>query len=388
MSPGPDQRDQSGDDDATVRLPRQRVYGRPPDQPLIPAGGGMPPIFRLIALLCAIVIGVAGWFAMREPVPSPEVRTSPEAGASPGIAITLADEAEILSNEAVHTTVFRFAPNRRVLVLDFASLREQGLMLNRVAAMVEKQGQPRDRVLSDEELDAAIAAAGDTIETYYYGHDYAAIDLARFFAAADRDGVTLRTEEEWLRRLLVQEGLAHPGANGAVITIPKIGAGEGVDALLRATILRHELSHAEFFTNPHYAEYVRRFWHNGLDDHGRDAFRRYLAAQGYDLSLEDLMANEMQAYLMHTADKRLFSAASLGVAVEQIDRWQAGFLLGMPNGWLRDACVSSLPSAGAVLSRPRRRIGHRAVDSTRVARALTRRPRRAASEIVACKSRK
>jgi len=388
MSLRPEQRDESGDDDATVRLPRRRAYGRPPDQPLIPAGGGIPPIFRLIALLCVFVIGVAGWFAMREQAPSPELLTLREASSSSVVPVTLADEAEILAHEALKTTVFRFAANRRVLILDFASLREQGLMLNRVAAMMEKQGQPRDRVLSDEELDAAIAAAGDTVETYYYGHDYAAIDLARFFTIADRDGITLRPEEEWLRRLLVQEGLAHPGANGAVITIPKIGAGDGIDALLRATILRHELSHAEFFTNPHYAEYVRRFWNNGLDEDGRVAFRRYLAAQGYDLSLDDLMANEMQAYLMHTSDKRLFSAVSLGVAVEQIDRWQAGFLLGMPNGWLRDACVSALPSAGAVLSRPRRRRSHRAVDSTRVARPLMRRPRRTASEKIASKSRR
>jgi hypothetical protein len=365
------------DDDATVRVPRNRSYGRPTDRSLMPAGGGLPPFLRLIALVLMIVIGVAGWFIMRETAP-PDLYTGPGTEApAPGLAVRLADEEEILAHQASETTVFRFAPNRRVLVLDFASMREQGLMLNRAAALVEKVGLPRERVLRDDELDAAIAASGDTVETFYYGHDYPAAELARFFALADRDGVALREQEEWLRRLLRQEGLLAPEANGALISVPAVGAGPDVDAKLRAAILRHELSHAEFFTNRAYATYVRRFWRDGLDEDGRAMFRRYLTGQNYDPALEDLMANEMQAYLMHTIDPRLFSAAALGVAPETMDRWQAEFLLGMPNGWLRDACVASLPSAGSVLRRPRRR-RQRASVSTRTARAFTRRPRRMA----------
>jgi len=165
--------------------------------------------------------------------------------------------------------------------------------------------------------------------------------------------------------------------------LPRVGATATVDAALRATILRHELSHAEFFTNPGYAAYARQFWRDGLDEAGRGAFRRYLAAQNYDPTIEDLMVNEMQAYLMHTNDKRLFNAASLGVAMEVMDRWQASFLLGMPNGWLRDACLAALPSAGAVLRRPRRSAIQRGSVSIRMARALTRAPRRSAPSIAA-----
>lgn len=375
------------DDDATVRLPRKRVYGRPADRPLIPAGGGVPSVFRLIALVGLIVIGVVGWFMMREKVPPAEIGDVPAQhapGQAPAIAVRLADEATIRANIPNGISVFRFEPNRRVLVLDFASLREQGLMLNRVAALVEKVGLPRDRVIDDAALDAAIAAAGDTMETYYYGHDYAAADLRRFFTLAERDGVTLRPQELWLRDLLRQEGMLAPDSRGALISIPPVGAGAGpeVDAALRAAILRHELSHAEFFSNPVYANYARSFWRDGLDDAGRAAFRRYLAAQNYDPALDDLMVNEMQAYLMHTADPRLFSAAALGVPVAMVDRWQASFLLGMPNGWLRDACLAALPSAGAVLSRPRRRRQRGAV-STRMARALTRMPRRVAASSAA-----
>ncbi len=383
--------DEAKDDDATVRLPIKRAYGRPADRPLIPAGGGIPAIFRLIALVCMIIIGVAGWFVMREEAPAPDHFAGPPAQHPAGtaiVAVRVADEAEILANETDAISVFRFLNNRRVLVLDFASLLEQGLMLNRAAALVEKIGQPRDRVLGDAELDAAIAAAGDTMETYYYGHDYAAADLIRFFALADRDGVRLRPQEEWLRGLLRQEGVLEPGGRGALISIPRVGAASGVDAGLRAAILRHELSHAEFFSNPAYAAYARQFWRSGLDDAGREVFRRYLAAANYDTSLEDLLVNETQAYLMHTPDSRLFGAASLGVPIEMLDRWQASFLLGMPNGWLRDACVLSLPSAGAVLRRPRRRRQRRGSVSMAMARALIRPSRRLAASSVACSTRR
>ncbi len=373
------------DDDATVRVTRRRTYGRPTDRSLLPAGGGVPPMLRLIALVLTIFVGVSGWFAMRETALPPEIYTGPHREAT-GIAVRMADEAEILAHQPAGTTVFRFVSNRRVLVLDFASLQEQGLMLNRAAALMEKAGLPRDRVLGDDELDAVIAASGDTMETFYYGHDYAAADLARFFALADRDGVRLREQEEWLRRLLMQEGLLAPGVRAALISIPAVGAAPDVDARLRAAILRHELAHAEFFSNRPYADYVRQFWREGLGEEGRAVFRRYLTAQNYDPTLEDLMANEMQAYLMHTPDPRLFNAAALGVSLEVVDRWQAEFLLGMPNGWLRDACVASLPSAGSILRRPRRRGAGRSQRdsvSTRTARVLTRRPRRAALSIAA-----
>ena len=97
-------------------------------------------------------------------------------------------------------------------------------MLNRVAAFVEKAGLPHDRVLTDAELDAAIRASGETPATYYYGHDYRAADLIRFFALADRAGVALTPEEERLRRLLRQAGWTDTSAAGALISIPKAGA--------------------------------------------------------------------------------------------------------------------------------------------------------------------
>ena len=154
-----------------------------------------------MALLAA---GGAGWLLWPHPAPIPPPQPPAPVAAvparPPAFQIETATEHQILDHIAVGLTVFRFAANPRILVLDFASLHEQGLMLNRVAALVEKAGLPRDRVLTDAELTAAIAASGDTIDTYYYGHDYSAAALARFFALADR------SISRWIRR---RRGCAH-----------------------------------------------------------------------------------------------------------------------------------------------------------------------------------
>ena len=217
-------------------------------------------------------------------------------------------------------------------MLDFASLREQGLMLDRVAALIEKAGLPRDRVLSDPALAQAIAARGETVETFYYGHDYSAASLRRFFVLAR----ALNAEEMELRALLEQERWLRPGALGGLISIPRVGANAFVTAEARATILRHELSHGEFFTDPAYAGYVWAFWSDELSETEREAVRRFLASEDYDGGEDELVVNEMQAYLMFTRDPGFFRPAMVGMSPERIAVIRARFLAGMAEGWLRD----------------------------------------------------
>jgi hypothetical protein len=316
-------------------------------------------------------------------VATPPAAPPAVAEAPPAIPIHTATEAQILANRDGDLTVFRFAPNPHILVLDFASLTRQGLMLNRVAALIEKAGLPRDRVLTDAELDQAIRARGETPETFYYGHDYSAAELARFFRLAAEQQIRLNPEEEWLRTLLLQEGLLAPGAVGAVISIPHDGAAGLIDANARATILHHELSHGEYFTVPAYADYAHRFWQTAMNDQDRARFTKFLASQDYDASDQDLMINETQAYLMHTADTRFFNAQVLGMSQDALDHLRAAFLLGMPPGWLRD-CTSVPPAPVALPVSPpgQRRAPRRRqrVVSTRSAWPATRTPRwRAAS---------
>lgn len=250
------------------------------------------------------------------------------------IAIRPADEAMIRDNATTELDVFRFALNPRILVLDFKRLARQGAMLNRLAAMAEKLGAPHDEALDDAALDRVIRAGGDTPETFYLGHDYGESELTKFFASVDRQKLTLSVDEQWLRRLLRQEA----NATGAlsIISVPALNAPAGVDPVTRASILHHELSHGEFFTNPAYAAYVRGFWANGLEPSQRAAFTRFLTAENYDPAIEELLANEMQAYLMFTANPKFFTPRLVDMDDAAIERLRAKFRAGMPKGWLRD----------------------------------------------------
>lgn len=246
-------------------------------------------------------------------------------------------------------TVFRFKPNPRILVLDFTSLREQGRMLNRAAALIEKSGLPHDRLLSEVDLVAAIRAGGDTVETFYYGHDYSSAELIRFFALAERDNIALLEEEDALGHLIRQEGWFEANARGGLISIPQIGADEHVTRAARATILHHELSHGEYFTNPTYAAFVHRFWTQTLTSAERDHIRRHLQSDGYDSNLEEVMENEAQAYLMFTDGAEFFTPEMIGMSNARLAELRAGFYRAMPAGWLRDSLGQTLSASKVVV---------------------------------------
>jgi hypothetical protein len=256
--------------------------------------------------------------------------------------IQTADEATILGHIADGLTAFRFADNPNIIVLDFPSLRMQGEMLNRVASLIEKAGLPRRRVLDDTELDAAIRERGDTMETYYYGHDYRADELAYFFATADRQHTVLDASETQLRALLEQLGWLRPGAVGALISVPRTGA--AITEPMRAAMLHHELSHGEFFSVRDYARYVEGFWLHAMTEAERAAVRKFLGSMGYDTDDETLMYNEAQAYLMFTYDPHFFLPSNVNMTPARRLQLQTAFHAGMPDGWLKAALAEHLRS--------------------------------------------
>jgi hypothetical protein len=263
-------------------------------------------------------------------------RTPDAAATSAGVSgasIELAGETAVLEAPQDHLRIFRLAQAPAILVLAFPSLHEQALALDRIGAFVEKAGMPHDRVMSDQELLSRIKQAGESFDSFYYGHDYRAADLARFFAAASEEGVTLDQDERALRALLREQGLLRPGAVGAVISLPPLSTDPPVDAAERATILRHEVSHGVYFTDAAYAAYTQHVWADVMTERERAAFRRMLGGEGYDTSNDDLMRNEMQAYLVHTPDRRFFNPSGLGIDAESLRR---RFVSDMPPGWLRD----------------------------------------------------
>ena len=260
--------------------------------------------------------------------------------APPAIPIDTETEAQIDAAQPCAITISRLAQDRDIVVIDFQSLTLQGLMLDRVAALVEKAHLPRDRGLDDVELNQAIYNCGDTIESYYYGHDYQAADLRRFFELAATDGVTLNRHELWLKTLLKQLGWLAPGANGAIITLPAAVA--PITPEMRAVILHHEISHGAFYTIPVYAQYAADFWHS-LTPQERADFTGFLGRQGYDTNNTRLMLNETQAYLIFTRDPLFFNAAAVGMTQAQVDALRAGYIANIPVPWLQPMANATLP---------------------------------------------
>ena len=295
----------------------------------------------------AACYGICGWLLWPRhpaapPAAPPAIAPPPPPTAQP-FRIETADEPTILAHVAEQLTVIRFALNPDIAVLDFPSLRMQGEMLNRVASLIEKAGLPRNQVLTDAALDYAIRERGDTAETYYYGHDYPAGALVEFFNLADREHVALDPEEERLRALVRQLGWFSPGAVGALISVTRID--ETVTETMRATILHHELSHGQFFSDPAYANYVHEFWLRAMTDEEREAIRRFLGSMGYDAGIEELMYNEMQAYMMFTYDPRFFLPSNVNMTPARRLQLQMAFLKGMPEFWLKPALAQHLRQA-------------------------------------------
>ena len=311
------------------------------------------PVVLFSGLAALVGLGAAAYllFSATAPAPVNEGQQSPTSGLpmpSPGPRLIFPHrgEDEILAQQALLPTAAWFAPNPLIWVVDYPDLRSQGSAFNRMAAYIEKAGLPRDRVLSDRELSAAILSDGATPETFYYGHDYRISDVVRFFAMADRQKIELSPQEELLRSLLFGARGFVNSPTGAIISIPREGSDSFVDASGRASLLRHELSHGEYFTTPAYAEFCRHFWTNEMTESDRNGFRHFLVRQGYDATDEDLLINEMQAHLMHTTDARYFNARESGLSSIRIKTLRLQFAAGMPAGWLKDAVrtvVTKLP---------------------------------------------
>lgn len=232
--------------------------------------------------------------------------------------------------------VVRWQENPAVAVLQFPDLAQQGAALNRLAALVEKAGAPRDRLLANPELQALIDAGGDNAQTFFGGHNYRLNQLVRFHALATHQGLGLVPEEQRLRQLFEAQGWWGAQAQDKVLISftdvqaddPSTPQDEGVDTVRRESVLRHELSHARYFTDPRYRARCGEMWRLWLTAAERQRIRKVLADQGYDAQNEDLLINEAQALLFHTADTRAFGAASFGLTEQRLAALRKRFASG------------------------------------------------------------
>lgn len=264
------------------------------------------------------------------------------ASAASGLVPQPADFQTILNSKSSALNVWRLAENPEVLVFDFPSMAQQGRTFNRITQLTEQFTEPYKRVLSGDEFKKYLQSIRRSDSTFAYGHDVLVSELVLFYNLADRDKIELTAEEGMLREFLVEQGLIRSwrGITQAIkpdvvlLAIPQTrekGDGEPqINALARRAIFTHEVAHGEYYSNPYYANYCRKFWAETLTDNQRASFAKFLSKYNYSLNQDELLVNESQAYLIFTPDPNAFSAEKLGVSEAELEGMRRAFRQGRP----------------------------------------------------------
>lgn len=253
------------------------------------------------------------------------------------------DFKTILQAKSEAPTVWRYQDNPSIFVFDFPSLTAQGRSFNRVMQLTEQQlSEPYPRALTNEELGKYIESLRRTQADFAFGHDILVSEFVQFFSLAERDKVALNPEEIAIRDFLTEQGLIRNWRgfyqalkpNTVILSIPQTQERRENEPKItigaRYAILLHELAHGEFYANPFYNVYCHKFWNDTLSESQREAFKKFLSNYGYSTFSEELLINEMQAYLMFTPDAASFSARKLGVSESELEGMREAFRKGRP----------------------------------------------------------
>ena len=253
------------------------------------------------------------------------------------------DFQQILKARSDALTVWQLTDNPNVYVFDFPGLNLQGRSFNRITQFTEQQGsEPYPKVLNNQELNCYYEAARRTQADFAFGHDVLISELVQFFNFASRDKVELNPEEIAMRDFLIEQGLVRfwrgfyqaMKPEVVVLAVPQVQDRKAGEPMItegaRYAILLHEMAHGEYYSNTHYAKYCQRFWYETLTENQREAFKRFLSAFNYSVTNEELLVNEMQAYLMFTHDPKSFSARKLGVPEAELQGMREAFRRGKP----------------------------------------------------------
>ena len=252
------------------------------------------------------------------------------------------DFQAILNAHNPELVVWNYADNPNIFVFDFPNLTHQGRTFNRVTQLIEQFNEPYKRVLSIDEILKYMESVRRTQADFAFGHDVLVSELVLFFNLAERDKLDFFAEETALRDFAIEQGLIkiwrgfyqaiRPDV--VILSIPQTQEKREneprVSELARRAIFTHEIAHGEYYTNPHYTKYCRRFWAETLDDDQRGLFKKFLSAYNYSLNQQELLINEMQAYLMFTPDPASFSAKKLGIKDEELEAMRELFRKGKP----------------------------------------------------------
>lgn len=285
----------------------------------------------------------------------PDGAVSAAASLPPGPA-ALTDSVRGLTLREIFTakpgarTAYIPVENERVVILDMPSIRDQGRMFARLVLFVERGGLPKTRIMTVPEVKEWLVKTTSSVDNLTIGNNLRASELARFFNTARNQGEPLTTDELELYESLLgwqvlrdtESGVAVMQPERMLITIPQTSSIDGcaycsVSPAQRDAIMQHEMAHARFATDTTYQDYSLWFWSNTLSPMQRERFTQFLIRRGYDPTNRELMANEAQAFLMHTPDPHMFSAQALGITERELAELRQAFLGGVAGKPLANA---------------------------------------------------
>ena len=259
------------------------------------------------------------------------------------IDVSSGDFQTVLNARNENVVIWQMAENPNIYVFDFKGLNNQGRSFNRITQFTEQQTtEPYPKVLNNLELSRYIEAARRTQADFAFGHDVLVGELVQFFNYSQRDKVELNPEEILVRDFLTEQGLIRfwrgfyqaMRPDVVILAVPQTQDRKANEPMVstgaRYAILLHELAHGEYYTNTHYQKFCQRFWYETLTENQREAFKKFLGNFNYAVNNEELLINEMQAYLMFTPDPKSFSARKLGVSDAELDQMRSAFRRASP----------------------------------------------------------
>lgn len=252
------------------------------------------------------------------------------------------DKQEILLAATDKFAAYILKGNERTVVLDFPTTLAQARMFGRVILFVERDGTSKSRVMTVPEVKKWLEKNAKTLDTLTMGNNIRVSEFARFFNTARFQGEPLTSDEldlyNWLvqMKLLREEeiGVAVVEPEAIIISVPQVSTVQGcapcsVTAEHRLVTIEHEFSHARFATDVPYQNYVLWFWTQGMNPVARGKFTQFLRKRGYDVSIRELAANEMQAFLMHTPNAAAFNATDVGMTETELADLRRSFQAGL-----------------------------------------------------------
>jgi len=258
------------------------------------------------------------------------------------VDVVNADFQTILNGRSGEFGIWSYADNPNVYVFDFPTLNQQGQTFNRAMQLTEQFNESYKRVFSQDEMSKYLIAIRRNQANFAFGHDFLVNELVLFFNLASRDKIALLPEEALMRDFLLGQGLMDNWRGFfralkpevVILSMPQVQERHDneprINELARRAIFTHEMAHAEFYTNRYYADYCRKFWSEKLSEAQRGLFQKFLSNYNYSVNQQELLINEMQAYLMFTPDPNSISAAKLGIEDAEWEAMKSLFRQGKP----------------------------------------------------------